>query len=129
MWSSSSRWNKAALAAALLALVVAAPAEQAVPKLLLWERGSIEKLISSAPEPWNRDAKFGAILRAMAEGYPKEFAGVEFPPGKPVRILIGKDTTLVYDDGRAKTFEQKLDEPDLEDTFSQLYPLSNPTDK
>ena len=34
-----------------------------------------------------------------------------------------------YDDGATKTFEERLDHPDIEDMFYQTYPLTNPTDR
>ena len=36
---------------------------------------------------------------------------------------------FIYDDGATKTFEERLDHPDIEDMFSQTYPLTNPTDR
>jgi len=96
--------------------------------LLLWERGTIDKLLASAPAPWDTDEKFARILRALAEGYPNDFAGVEFPAGQLARVMFKNGSPIVYDDGKEKTFEQRLDDPDIEDTFSQAYPLANPTD-
>jgi hypothetical protein len=130
MWSLSSRWNRSAVALAFPVLtIVAAASSEPAPKLLLWERETVDKLLSSAPGPWNDDAKFGAIVRALATGYPNEFAGIEFPAGKAPRISFKTGDPIVYDDGKEKTIEQKLEDPDLEDTFSQVYPLTNPTDK
>lgn len=130
MWSLFSRWNNACalLAGAVLPIAVAAGDEPS-PKLVLWERGSVDKLLSSAPKPWNTDTKFSAILRALVEGYPDDCTGVEFPAGKPVRVLFKNGAAIAYDDGKEKTFAQKLDDSDLEDTFSQVYPLANPTDR
>ena len=127
MWNSSKVISSRLLP--LVALLSVAAAEPPAPKLMLWERGSLDRLLSSAPAPWKTDTKFAAILHAFAEGYPKEFAGVEFPSGQSVRVLLAGGTVLTYDDGRTKTFDQKLDEPDLKDTFSQVYPLTNPTDR
>jgi hypothetical protein len=66
---------------------------------------------------------------ALAAVYPNEFAGVEFPAGKAPRISFKTGDPIPYDDGKEKTFDQKLEDPDLEDTFSQVYPLTNPTDR
>jgi hypothetical protein len=36
---------------------------------------------------------------------------------------------FIYDDGMTKTFEERLDHPDIKDMFYQTYPLANPTDR
>ena len=41
--------------------------------------------------------------------------------------LAGKK--FIYDDGLAKTFEQRLDNPDIKDMFHDVYPLTNPTER
>jgi len=40
---------------------------------------------------------------------------------KDGKLLMSDGTTLVYDDGRKKTFEQKLDDADVEDMFAFEY--------
>lgn len=130
MWSLSTRPINTGAAFASIVLLAAFVANgEPLPQLLLRECGTVDKLLASAPKPWNADEKFGAIVRALAEGYPTEFTGVEFAAGKPIRVLFKSGAAITFDDGREKTFEQKLEEPDLEDTFSQIYPLTNPTDR
>ena len=121
----AKRWLVRSLLAASLAFAAEAWSEE--PKrLLLSEAGGVEELLKAAPMPWKTDTRFASIVRAMAAGYPKDFTGLEF--STPVRVLLANGRSVIYDDGKTKTFEQMLDAPDLEDMFSQVYPLTNPTD-
>lgn len=88
----------------------------------------IHALVLSLPDSFHHDQKLVPILTALAAGYPKEFQGLEIDPDHRLFVyLAGKK--FVYDDGLAKTFEQRLDNPDIEDTFHDIYPLTNPTDR
>jgi hypothetical protein len=88
----------------------------------------IEALVLSLPDSFRRDQKLVSILAALAAGYPKEFQGVEIGPDHGLFVyLAGKK--FIYDDGLAKTFEQRLDNPDIEDMFHDIYPLTNPTER
>ena len=91
-------------------------------------RGDIPAFLRSLPDSLGKQSKLVSILMALATGYPKEFAGMEFDPDRRVMVRIA-GRNLVYDDGSAKTFKQRLDRPDLEDMFCQTYPLTNPTDR
>ncbi len=44
-------------------------------------------------------------------------------------LLLSNGEKLVYDDKLPKSFEEKLENPDLKDTLSLVYPLKNPIDK
>src|SRR5580698_7865733 len=57
--------------------------------------------------------KADAFLRA----YPNFFSGY-----KENSLLLHDGETIQFDDGRSKTFEQLLAEPDPEDELSQPYP-------
>ncbi len=59
-------------------------------------------------------------LTCLAESYPDLIERAEG------NTLIFRDgTTMTYDDGRFRTHDQKLTDPDLEDQMSQHYPLSS----
>ena len=94
---------------------------------MLWEEKGIEGLVKALPPAQQADAKLVRILRAIAKGYPNDFTGIEL--GQPLRLLLANDRAVIYDDGRQRSFEELLEAPDLEDTFSQVYPLTNPTDR
>ena len=91
-------------------------------------RGDIPGFLRSLPDSLGGQTKLVSILTALATGYPHEFEGIEFDPDTHVMVRIA-GRNLVYDDGRAKTFDERLDHPDIEDMFWQTYPLTNPTDR
>lgn len=56
-------------------------------------------------------------LRCLRAAYPQHVCAVERNT-----LVFCSGQRLPYDDARVKTPEQRLDEPDLEDTFAQPYP-------
>lgn len=57
-------------------------------------------------------------LKKLKKAYP------DFIDSVDNNHLYFKDgTKMIYDDGREKTFEEKLEDPDLEDMMSQEYPM------
>lgn len=69
-----------------------------------------------------------AAAAAMEAGYGKLFEGVKTDEQKrTVLRFAGHD--FLYDDGKTKTADERIDEPDMEDMFEQVYPLTNPTEK
>jgi hypothetical protein len=63
-------------------------------------------------------ARADPALDALVAAYPNHLAGYD------ARELIWKDgTRMPISDGRAKTFEQMLDAPDIRDQFAIPYPL------
>lgn len=61
-------------------------------------------------------SKIPSGLRRLLKAYP------DFLEKADENHLYWKDgTVMIYDDGREKTFEEKLDDPDLEDMMSQTY--------
>jgi hypothetical protein len=127
----SSSSNRSSSAAALLLLAFGghfAPAESPA-KHTLWEIGSVSALLEKAPEPWRSNQRFQRIIRAFADAYPSDFVGIEYSPDQGPFLLLSGETKLRYDDGVARTHSQRLEAPDIEDTFFDLYPLANPTDR
>jgi D-alanyl-D-alanine carboxypeptidase len=91
-------------------------------------RGDTRAFLQSLPASLGKNEKLTAILAALATGYPKEFQGLEIEPGQRVMVRAAGQK-FVYDDGATKTFEERLEHPDIEDMFYQTYPLTNPTDR
>ena len=91
-------------------------------------RGDTRGFIQSLPVSLGKKDKLIPVLTALATGYPKEFQGLEVGPDERVMVCAAGQK-FIYDDGTTKTFEERLDHPDIEDMFYQTYPLTNPTDR
>ena len=61
-----------------------------------------------------------ADLEALITSYPGFCLGVELIQGK-LYLILKNGQKIIYDDGLAKNFEEKLDKPDLKDMLAQLY--------
>lgn len=60
-------------------------------------------------------------IAAIEAAYPGMIAAIEVENGL-VTLVTGSGKRFLYDDGRAKTAEEALDDPDLEDMLAQIYP-------
>lgn len=88
----------------------------------------IQALVLSLPGSFHHDQKLVPILTALAVAYPKALQALEIRADQRLLVcLAGKK--FIYDDGATKTFEERLNHPDMEDMFYQTYPLTNPTDR
>jgi D-alanyl-D-alanine carboxypeptidase len=117
--------------AAVLSLseVGSSPAESTRPENQRFEfRNDIEAFTHSLSAPLRENKKVVSVLAALAAGYPKEFQGLEIGPDHRLFVYLAGQK-FIYDDGITKTFEQRLDHPDIKDMFYQTYPLANPTDR
>ena len=88
----------------------------------------IQALVSSLPDSFHHDQKLVPILTALAVGYPKVLQALEIRPDQRLLVCLAGQK-FIYDDGMTKTFEERLDHPDIKDMFYQSYPLANPTDR
>lgn len=89
------------------------------------EQRAVNALI---PEDLREDKKLVEIVLALDQGYGKDFGGVSRDKGGNIVMLFGR-SEILYDDRKAKAFEEILVDPDIEDSFCLKYPLTNPTDK
>lgn len=96
-------------------------------QFLITETGKVDALLSSLPEAHRKQASLAPIARALAAGYPRDFGGLEIDAAGKLRVLIA-GASLVFDDGKTKTFDERMESPDIEDMFAQIYPLENPAD-
>jgi hypothetical protein len=69
------------------------------------------------------DADTRRDLLALMLAYPDHITGVEKDADGLIFVLASSGEKIVYDDGRVKSFEQKLADADLEDMMAQPYPL------
>lgn len=77
----------------------------------------LEKLARQFPE----QKSLASDLAALMAAYPGFCSGVELRPGRKLYLVMKNRTKIIYDDGRSKSFEEKLNEPDLKDMLDQLY--------
>ena len=62
-----------------------------------------------------------ADLAALTAGYPGFCLGVEVRPDRKIYLIMKNQQKLLYDDGLVKSFEDKLQRPDLKDMLAQVY--------
>jgi hypothetical protein len=62
-----------------------------------------------------------ADLAALTAGYPGFCLGVEVGQDRKVYLIMKNQQKLLYDDGLVKSFEDKLQRPDLKDMLAQVY--------
>jgi len=60
-------------------------------------------------------------LAALTAGYPGFCLGVEVRPDRKIYLIMKNQQKLLYDDGLVKSFEDKLQRPDLKDMLAQVY--------
>jgi len=77
----------------------------------------LDKLARQFPEKQSMPTD----LLALTAGYPGFILGVEVRPDRKLNLVLKNQTKIVYDDGQVKSFEEKLDKPDLKDMLAQLY--------
>jgi len=77
--------------------------------------------LESVPLPGGWDSKARRDLAALLSAYPDHCAGIEFSPDGRLYVLMSNGQRLVYEDGKIKSFEEKLQDPDLQDMLEQEY--------
>jgi D-alanyl-D-alanine carboxypeptidase len=88
----------------------------------------VQALVLSLPESFHHDQRLFPILAAIAAGYPKALQALEIRSDQRLLVCFAGQK-FIYDDGLTKTFDQRLDKPDIKDMFYQTYTLTNPTDR
>jgi hypothetical protein len=88
----------------------------------------IQALVQSLPDSVRHDRNLVPIVAALAKGYPKALQALEIRSDQRVLVCLAGQK-FIYDDGKTKTFEERLDHPDIKDMFYQTYPLANPIDR
>ena len=105
----------------LLCLIWAFPAVSAE------QTGNAPAWLDRIPEGFpNRDTARNDLV-ALCTSYPGLCRDVEIQGDRLVLILQNNET-VPYDDGRTKTFEETLDDPDIQDMFHQKYPVGPVTE-
>ncbi len=98
--------------------VMAWPKELAIPKeSCLPTPEFLEKVTSNFPQANDLPGD----MQALFEGYCGNFQGVDVGDEKELLFIMNNGDRVIYDDGRQKSFEEKLNNPDLEDMLEQTY--------
>jgi len=88
----------------------------------------IQALVASLPGSFHQDQKLIPILTAFAADYPKALQALETRADQRLLVCLAGQK-FIYNDGITKTFDERLEHPDIQDMFYQTYPLANPTDR
>ena len=88
----------------------------------------IQALVLSLPDSFRHDQKLVPILTAIAAACPKALQAQEISSDQRLLVCLAGQK-IIYDDGKTKTSDERLNHPDIEDMFYQTYPLANPTDR
>jgi len=74
------------------------------------------------PEGVRHNAALRDNLRVLLSGYAGYCQGLALGENNRLYLIMKDNVRILYDDGKVKSFEEKLDHPDLEDMLSQVYP-------
>ncbi|HOV86567.1 MAG TPA: M15 family metallopeptidase [Syntrophobacteraceae bacterium] len=77
--------------------------------------------LESIPLPGGRDSRARRDLTALFSAYPDHCAGIELSEENRLYVVMNKGRRLVYEDGKGKSFREKLEDPDLQDMLEQEY--------
>ncbi|MDO4512333.1 MAG: M15 family metallopeptidase [Bacteroidales bacterium] len=87
------------------------------------ESATATPAVAKAAEAKPAEAKAGAVpagARALMKAYPDFVKGY-----KDNKLVLADGTTMVYDDGKQKSFVERLNNPDAEDMFFADYDRAN----
>ena len=80
------------------------------------------------PEGVRHNAALQDNLRVLLTGYAGYCQGLALADHNRLYLIMQDNVRILYDDGEVKSFEAKLDHPDLEDMLSQVYPAGDFTE-
>lgn len=109
----------------LVAIFLFAACSQSAAQLRICEEDDFQEdcrtLLHSLPEKLADKVTLKVDLVSLFKSYRGFCRSVEYTPRNQVYIIMEDGTRILYDDGAAKTFDQKLSSPDIEDMLSLLY--------
>jgi hypothetical protein len=82
---------------------------------------NIAKFVEAIPLSNDKDARVRHDLSALFSAYPSHCIGVEFDKNNHIYVIMFNGIRFMYDDCKIKSFEEKLDNPDLQDMMEQTY--------
>jgi len=78
--------------------------------------------LQNLPLQQAQERTFRSDMTSLVLGYGAYLEGLEFSHNK-IYLVTKNDTRIIYDDGKQKEFEDKLQNPDLKDMLSLPYSL------
>jgi hypothetical protein len=107
-----------------LLLLLGAPSRSVAAEVLVKIPGGAlpADFFGRLPEGVRHNAALRDNLRALLTGYAGYFQGLALADNNRLYLIVKDNVRILYDDGQVKSFEAKLDHPDLEDMLSQVYP-------
>lgn len=85
---------------------------------------NINTIVKASNDKYSVTLKQDILCFMLA--YPEYITGIDVDNKGFVYIKMKSGHKILYDDKKSKTVEQKLDNPDLQDTMEQPYPLNFP---
>jgi len=82
---------------------------------------AVTSLIEKLPNRLRTERNLVADLKSLFLGYEGYCTGMKITEDGRILIIMHDKTRVLYDDRIEKSFEDKLDRPDLEDMLSQVY--------
>lgn len=86
------------------------------------DKSGVENIIHNTYDEYKINMKRDILTLMMA--YPEYIDNIQYKDDK-VFIIMRSGNKILYDDKKNKTYEQKLNNPDLQDMLEQNYPLNN----
>jgi hypothetical protein len=105
-----------------LLIYVSSPYQAFLPKIAFASdkiSQAADKIIQQLPAPYNK-IEVQNDLKALFAAYRDDCASVQVT-NNSLFLIMRSNQRLIYDDGKHKSFEEKLDHPDLQDMLSQPY--------
>lgn len=120
------KWQDRLAPVLLLALSLTLPGPWARPAVAEARPPADAAALVKLPPTLKQADKVRGDLEALLTTYGRAIRGVEVLGGDQVHLVMRDGQKILYDDGQAKNFEDKLARPDLEDMLSQPYKLGKP---
>jgi len=81
-------------------------------------------LLNKLPDNLSNNESLLIDMTVLFAAYKDYIKDIDIVNEKKLFIVMRNNARILYDDGKEKTFEEKLDNPDLKDMLSQLYNLN-----
>ncbi len=107
-----------------LSLLLSAPTRSVAAEVLVKiPTGALPAdFLDRLPEGVRHNAALRDNLRALLTAYAGYCQGLALAENNRLYLIMKDNVRILYDDGKVKSFEEKLAQPDLEDMLSQVYP-------